>query len=194
MALVNVETLDIGELGVVDCHLVAKEGAQSFCHLGGEGYLGEEVEYLLSLAHIPIYQVYVYLCLTRGGYTVEEHCLLLAEAGIYLVEGFLLVGRERIEGTKRVWVDVGRHCPAPLAVFLLESLFVLWLHGSWQGALHDVAEGTDVVMGYPLPEGELLLVDDGCLVEEFDDGLHLYSLWLLVVHSEDHTCVYLVFA
>ena len=49
-------------------------------------------------------------------------------------------------------------------------------------------------MGYPLPEGELLLIDDRRLVEEFDDGLHLYSLWLLVVYSEDHTCVYLVFA
>lgn len=77
----------------------------------------------------------------------------------------------------------------PFARRFFECRFVFGLHGPGKSAFHHVAEGTDVVVGNPLPKGELLFVYNGLFIQHFHNLFHFHAFGLVVVHTKHYPCV-----
>ena len=76
-----------------------------------------------------------------------------------------------------------------LAAVSLRAACGCFLQDAWEGCLIDIAEGGEVIAGYPLPEAELALGDDGLGIEHLDDGFDLHAFWLLGVQPKDYASV-----
>ena len=57
---------------MVDAQTVAEDSPQTVHHLHGQGYLGQQVEYLSVLLNLALYKMNVYLGLTAGGDAMEQ--------------------------------------------------------------------------------------------------------------------------
>ena len=82
---------------MVDAQPTAEDPLQTFHHLNGEGYLGQEVEHLLLTVEGLLDEVDVYLRLSTGGDAVKQGDVLLEEGKLYLVESVLLWSAERFD-------------------------------------------------------------------------------------------------
>ena len=88
---------------MVDAQPAAENPLQTFHHLNGEGYLGQEVEHLLLTVEGLLDEVDVDFRLTTRGNPVKQGDVLLEEGELYPVKGVLLWGAE---GLDVLWMRV----------------------------------------------------------------------------------------
>ena len=188
LPFIDIKSLDVGKLGMIDSHAVAKEMVETLGDLGGEGYFGQEVEHLLAFSQVVVDEVNVNLSLSRRSDPVKKGDVLGKEGGLNFRKGFLLRRIERVAWTGVVGSGCCFSASSDASRFFQRRL-VLRLHGARQRRLHHIAERTEVVVGNPLPEGELLLVHDGVIVEHLYDGFDFHSLGRVVVGVEHHACI-----
>ena len=72
LPFIDIKSLDVGKLGMIDSHAVAKETVETLGDLGGEGYFGQEVEHLLAFSQVVVDEVNVNLSLSRRSDPCEE--------------------------------------------------------------------------------------------------------------------------
>lgn len=193
LPFIDIKSLGVGKLGMIDSHAVAKEMVETLGDLGGEGYFGQEVEHLLAFSQVVVDEVDVNLSLSRRCDPVKKGDVLGKEGGLNFRKGFLLRRIERVAWTGVVGSGCCFSASSGTGRFF-QCCLVFRLHGTRQGSLHHVTERTDVIVGNPLPEGELLLVHDRVVIEYLYDGFDFHSLRRVVVGVEHYTRVDFVLA
>ena len=193
LPFIDIKSLGVGKLGMIDSHAVAKEMVETLSDLGGEGYFGQEVEHLLAFSQVVVDEVDVNLSLSRRSDPVKKGDVLGKEGGLNFRKGFLLRRIERVAWTGVVGSGCCFSASSGTGRFF-QCCLVFRLHGTRQGSLHHVTERTDVIVGNPLPEGELLLVHDRVVIEYLYDGFDFHSLRRVVVGVEHYTRVDFVLA
>ena len=60
-----------------------------------------------------------------------------------------------------------------------------------QSHTHNLAERTHIILGHPLPQTHLLLVQKWLVVESATDSFYALGVGALVVQTPDDTCIYI---
>ena len=184
-ASVELHALTVGVARVIDAQPVAEHASQPFGELGGQHYLGQHEEHLLALLDGLLHEVDVYLRLAAARHAVEQTDAVLLPLLLDAVHSLLLhVGERKASPCIRGVACILRReclCSGGLLPFRRRT----FLQRSRQGCLVDVAQGAEVVVGYPAPELQLGGLYDRRFVGHLEDALGGVGRLLVVQAHHD---------